>query len=158
MKVKALQEKLAAAIASGEITEDSVVTVENGIMYAVKLGRDSNGILDLSENEWYDIGQVSKVVSSHPISCKDCSRSFQLKDLLGIDVDSWCDAICALSKFDKLRKEVAAMVVQGTTEDAVEVSPMEYTDEFTVVAERYDFRFAENGEIVSYNLQKGKTK
>lgn len=158
MKVKALQEKLAAAIASGEITEDSVVTVENGFMYAVKLGRDSNGILDLSANKWYDIGRVSKVAPSFPIWCKDCYRPFRLKELIDVDVDSWCDAICALSELDELRKEVAAMVGQGTTEDAVEVSPMEYADEFTVVAERYDFRFAKNGKIVSYNLQKGKTK
>lgn len=80
-------------------------------------------------------------------------KTYKLEELVAIDIDSWVEAIAKLDDNKKVRAEV----LKEADESAVarwkdmDECPAELENEFTIVANRHNYRFDERGNIVSFD-------
>ena len=85
--------------------------------------------------------------------CDESHETYALTELIDLDIDSWVEGISAMCAMDEIRKEAYNMA--GMVEDDDNpVCPGEMEDEYTAIADRYEFRFDRRGRIVSFDLTK----
>lgn len=100
-----------------------------------------------SNNEYYQLFDCPDDVK---VSFEDGdSRLYRLSELLAVSIDSWVEAMCAMSGIDKVRLEACKMA--GFEEDSLEC-PAEFEKEYKILADRYGFRFDCNGRIAKCDL------
>ena len=105
------------------------------------------------DNEYADLFDMPDDVQT---SFKDAGNGeYKLSELPSIDIDSWVEGISAMCDIDKVREEAYKMAGLEIDEDNP-ICPAEMEDEYTALADKYDFRFNSKGRIVSYDLNKGE--
>ena len=90
----------------------------------------------------------------NPIA-KDGEVTYKLTELPAINIDSWVEALANMTVIDKVYTEAHEMAGLEINEDDP-ICPAEMENEYTALAEKYNFRFNRKGGIVSYNLNKGE--
>ena len=81
---------------------------------------------------------------------KTNKKTYELHELLDIDIDAWVDGISRLSDEPRVMEEAYAMA--GMTYDKDEaVCPGELENELTLIATRDKYRFDRKGRIVSFD-------
>ena len=104
------------------------------------------------DNEYCDLFDYPDDVQT---SFKDArGKLYRLPDLLR-NIDTWVEGISAMSEIDAIRKEAHEMA--GMEEDESDC-PAELEREYTLLADKYGFRFDEMGHIVQYDLTSLQTE
>ena len=164
MNIRELQYAIQSAIDTAEgITDNAVVKIWDGKIYAVEIGHDENGEYDPSRDKWHELGTNTDGIYSSPYTYKcettygnphekDDGSTYTLPELAKkVHIDSWVEGISAMCAMDDIRKEVYDMAGMVEDEDNP-ICPAEFETEYTELAEKYNFRFNRKGQIVSFDL------
>lgn len=104
-------------------------------------------------NEYAELFDCPDDVQTSFVVSKDGEATYKLTELPAIHIDSWVEAIANMTGIDKVYKEAHEMAGLAINEDDP-ICPGEMEDEYTALADKYDFRFDSKGNIVSYNFNK----
>ena len=163
MNIRELQYAIQSAIDTAEgITDNAVVKIWDGKIYAVEIGHDEKGEYDPSRDKWHELGTNTDGIYSRPHGGepitygnpreKDDGSTYTLPELAKkVHIDSWVEGISAMCAMDAIRKEVYDMAEMVEDEDNP-ICPAEFETEYTELAEKYNFRFNRKGQIVSFDL------
>ena len=80
-------------------------------------------------------------------------ETYKLAELVNINTDSWVEALGQLDDKPEFRAEVLKEADEATIArwKMMDKCPAELENEFTIVANRYNYRFDKNGKIVSFD-------
>ena len=80
-------------------------------------------------------------------------ETYKLAELVAVSIDSWVEALKQLDEKPEFKDEVLkeADEVAIARWKMMDKCPAELENEFTVVADRYNYRFDKNGKIVSFD-------
>lgn len=80
-------------------------------------------------------------------------ETYKLAELVAVSIDSWVEALKQLDEKPEFKDEVLKEADEVTIArwKMMDKCPAELENEFTVVADRYNYRFDKNGKIVSFD-------
>lgn len=80
-------------------------------------------------------------------------KTYTLEELVDLNIDSWVEAMGHLDDLPDFKKEVMAEADEEAIAQWKEMDecPAELESEFTEVANRHNYRFDKDGNIVSFD-------
>lgn len=80
-------------------------------------------------------------------------KFYTLAELVNVNIDSWVEALGQLDDKPEVKEEVLKEADEITIERwrRMDECPAELEDEFTMVADRHNYRFDKYGKIVSFD-------